>query len=89
MHAKVEVPQQEVPVKEKKRVEQVTYLFHTMAQQGGLGPTYKICKNRNLRDSLSTPDRIWNELEPMIKEKIIAIRANLRKKGSDVANKPK
>src|SRR5687768_17653431 len=72
-----------VPVTIKK----VLYIFHTMAQQGGVIPTYKTFKNKGFRESLSMPDKIRNELEPLIKDKIIAIRANLRKKNE--ASKPK
>jgi hypothetical protein len=38
--------------------------------------------NKPFRESLSIPDRIWNELEPSIKDKIMAIRANIRKKNN-------
>ncbi|HYX14539.1 MAG TPA: hypothetical protein VE944_09245, partial [Nostoc sp.] len=58
-----------------------------MAQQGGIVPTFRMFKHKPFRESMSIPDRIWNELEPMIKDKIIAIRANLRKKNEEAAKK--
>lgn len=67
----------------EKTVEEVLYLFHTMAQRGGIGPIYKMFNSKPFRESLSIPNRIWNELEPMIKDKIIATRANLRKKNEE------
>src|SRR5687768_895583 len=67
---------QEIPVNVEKTVEEASYLFHIMAQQGGVRPTYKIFNSNPFRKSLSIPDKIWNELMPLIKEKIIAVRAS-------------
>ena len=58
-----------------------------MAQQTGVTPAFKAFRSKPFRESLSIPDKIWNELEPLIKDKIISIRANLRKK-NDEAKKP-
>src|SRR5687768_5098195 len=84
----MEISTQEDPKQTEKTVDEVAYLFHTMARQGGIGPTYKMFNNKPFRESLSIPDRIWNELEPLMKEKIVAIRAALRKKNEDQARKP-
>ena len=65
---------------QEKTLDEVSYLFHSMAQQHGVTPAYRMFSNKPFRESLSIPDRIWNELEPQIKDKIIVIRASIRKK---------
>src|SRR5687768_8231272 len=42
--------------------------------------TYTMFNSKPFRESLSIPDKIWNKSEPMIKDKIIAIRVDIRKK---------
>ena len=50
-----------------------------MAQQHGVTPAYRLFSNKPFKKSLSIPDRIWNELEPQIKEKIMEIRTKYKK----------
>ena len=57
--------------------EQVSQAFHDMASKEGVGPAYKIFAMKGYSKSLSITDKIWAELEPLIKEKITAIRAKL------------
>ena len=67
----MEISTHEDPEQPEKTVDEVAFLFRTMARQGGIGPTYKMFNNKPFRESLSIPDRIWNELEPLMKEKIV------------------
>ena len=64
----------------EKSFEEVTSLFHTMAKAGNVHQTYKMFNTKSFRESLSIPDAIWNELEPLLKEKITKIRAEIREK---------
>src|SRR4051812_29991761 len=68
---------------EEMTSDKVVKLFYTMARGGGLIPTYKQFNSEPFRESLNMPDRIWNKLEPAIKEKIHKIRANLRRKDKE------
>ena len=73
-------------------VELVTEAFKDLAKKEGTYPAYKIFAIRSFRENLSIPDKIWAELEPMIKEKINAIRKKVRleseqKQGSITTNK--
>ena len=63
---------------EQKSVDEVSRLFHSMATEEGLEQTYQIFSTKTFRQSLSIPDVIWNELEPMLKDKINEIRAKVR-----------
>lgn len=49
-----------------------TYIFCTMAQQGGVVPTYKTFKNKGFRESFNFPKKIWNEFKSLIKNIIMA-----------------
>ena len=49
-----------------------------MAETGSMQHTYKMFNTKSFRESLSIPDAIWNELEPLVKAKITEIRAKIR-----------
>ena len=59
-------------------LETAAKMFHTMAEQDGLEFTYKVFNTRLLRENLSIPPSIWNELEPSIREKINEIRNKVK-----------
>src|SRR5688572_22011080 len=59
-------------------LETAAKMFHTMAEQDGLEFTYKVLNTRLLRENLSIPPSLWNELEPSIREKINEIRNKLK-----------
>ena len=58
------------PSLEEKSPEEVLKLFHTMSQSSSIHQTYKMFNTKTVRESLSIPEAIWSELEPMIKAKI-------------------
>jgi hypothetical protein len=68
--------------------EKVTQLFHSVAMVEGIYPTYKMFALKTYRESLSIPDKIWAELEPMFKEKINEIRTKIRKQNTEQDSKP-
>jgi len=59
-------------------LDKATHIFTTMAEEDGLEFTYKVFNTRTLRENLSIPSSIWNELEPTIREKINEIRKKLK-----------
>jgi hypothetical protein len=63
-----------------KSAEDVLTLFHTMAESSSIHHVYKMFNTKTVRESLSIPEAIWSELEPMIKVKITEIRAKVRDK---------
>ena len=66
-----------------KSAEDVLTLFHTMAESSSIHHVYKMFNTKTVRESLSIPEAIWSELEPMIKDKITEIRAKIREKRKD------
>src|SRR5687768_4180532 len=66
-----------------KSAEDVLTLFHTMAESSSIHHVYKMFNTKTVRESLSIPEVIWSELQPMIKDKITEIRAKVRKKRKD------
>ena len=74
------VQEEPEPVIEEKSVEEVTRLFSTMAQASNMHQTYKMFNTKSFRESLSIPDAIWNELEPLVKDKIQEARIRIREK---------
>jgi hypothetical protein len=69
-----------VPEPEGKSAEEVLSLVHTMAENSSITHVYKMFNTKTVRESLSIPEAIWSELEPMIKDKITEIRAKVREK---------
>ena len=61
-------------------MEAATHLFHTMAQDGGIIPTYNAFNMKKVRESLSIPDAIWIQMEPPLRIKINEIRQKIRAK---------
>ena len=64
---------------EEMTLDRAARIFTTMAEEEGLEFTYKVFNTRALRENLSIPSSIWNELEPSIREKINEIRNKLKK----------
>ena len=50
----------------EKSVDDVMTLFQTMAEEGGLLSTYRMFNTRTFRDSMSIPDKIWKEMDPIL-----------------------
>ena len=85
MHVAEDIEQEFTPPNLYDSIEQVTKLFHFMAKESGLHPTFQVFATKTFRENLSIPDKIWAELEPLVREKINAIRAQIRKDRSEQA----
>ena len=55
-------------------------LFHAMAVESIIEHTYHMFNAQTFRESLGIPSAIWAELEPVIKDRINEIRAELKAK---------
>ena len=71
MHVAEDIEQEFTPPNLFDSTEQVTKFFHTMAKENGLHPTFQVFKTKTFRESLSIPDKIWAELEPLVKKRSI------------------
>jgi hypothetical protein len=61
-------------------LDSVAKLFHTMASESDINHTYHMFNAKTFRESLGIPSAIWAELEPLIKDRINEIRAELKAK---------
>ena len=61
-------------------LDSVAKLLHTMASESNFDHTYHMFNAKTFRESLGIPSAIWAELEPLIKDRINEIRAELKAK---------
>ena len=68
MHTKKEAPKVASIESLEKTIKEDATLFHTMATERGVIHTYKMFNTKTIKESLSNSDKIWNELELLIKK---------------------
>ena len=49
-----------------------------MVDEDGIVNAYRVFNTRTFRQTMSIPDRLWNEMEPIMTDKINELRKKLR-----------